>query len=216
MKSITPALALLLGACGAVATHSATALERQDDELRTLRAATSRGQNPAVLALLETAERELAAGRPEQASALLERALRIEPRNPTVWHYLGLASLELGNTAQADAMAAKSRSLVAGDRGLRDWASRTLIEPARSVIDNRRGRPDSAEQRRWPPSGAAAQTPRGAQSSAWRAVNDSYLARLQREQAALRDELSRARAAVELERRYYRRYRSNEAARRQR
>ena len=115
MKSIAPALALLLGVFGAVATHSATALERQDDELRTLRAATSRGQNPAVLALLETAERELGAGRPEQASALLERALRIEPRNPTAWHYLGLANLELGNTTQADAMAAKSRSLVAGD-----------------------------------------------------------------------------------------------------
>ena len=115
MKSIAPVLALILAALAAVATRSATALEREDDELRTLRAANSRGQNPAVLALLEAAERELGAGQPERASALLERALRIEPRNPTVWHYLGLASLELGNTAQADAMAAKSRSLVAGE-----------------------------------------------------------------------------------------------------
>ena len=140
MKSIAPALAVLLAAFGAVATHTATALEREDDELRTQRAATARGQNPVVLALLESAERELGAGRPEQASTLLERALRIEPRNPTVWHYLSLAHVELGNTPQAEAMAAKSRSLVAGDRGIRDWATRTLIEPARSYLDTGRDR----------------------------------------------------------------------------
>jgi predicted Zn-dependent protease len=126
--------------------------------------------------LAETAERELGAGQLEQASALLERALRIEPRNPTVWHYLGLASLELGNTAQADAMAAKSRSLVAGDAGnrrLRDWASRTLIEPARGVIDN------------------------------WR------------ERAARRAE-TRSQSIIIVDGRQYRRYGSNEPARRQR
>ena len=176
MKSIAPALALLLGAFGAVATHSATALERQDDELRTLRAATSRGQNPAVLALLETAERELGAGRPEQASALLERALRIEPRNPTAWHYLGLAHLELGHTTQAEAMAAKSRSLVAGDPAPRIFASRYATEPARSQADSARER-QVTEQRGWSPVEAATQAWRDVRSLAWR-ERDTAAARM--------------------------------------
>ena len=68
MKSLAPALALLLGAACAVAAHSAwppsSARHRR------------RSGNPAVLALLEAAEQELDAGRPEQASAFLERALQ--------------------------------------------------------------------------------------------------------------------------------------------
>lgn len=225
MKSIAPALALLLGVFGAVATHSATALERQDDELRTLRAATSRGQNPAVLALLETAERELGAGRPEQASALLERALRIEPRNPTAWHYLGLANLELGNTTQADAMAAKSRSLVAGDPPPRIFASRYATEPARS--DNRRER-QVTEQRGWSPVEAATQAWRDVRSLAWRErdaaadedmdvrgrATQGVAERARRERAA-RDEWIQEQAAAESERRSRNR-RSNEVVKRQR
>ena len=204
MKSIAPTLALLLGAFGAVATHSATALERQDDDLRTLRAAASRGQNPAVLALLETAERELGAGRPEQASALLERALRIEPRNPTVWHYLGRANLELGHTAQADAMAAKSRSLVAGDPPPRNFASRYATESARSSADNQRER-QVTEQRGWSPVEAATQAWRDVRSLAWR-ERDTAADRARRERAA-REEWIQQQAAAESERRYRNRVR---------
>jgi hypothetical protein len=228
MKSIAPALALLLGTLGTLATSPAAALERPGDELRTLRATTSRGQNPAVLALLDSAVGELAAGRPEQASALLERALRIEPRNPTAWHYLGVANLELGKPTQAEAMAAKSRSLVAGDRGLRDWASRTLIEPARTYVDSGRERPAGTEQRRWPPVEAAAQAWRDvrALTSRDRAVATERARREQadrvrreqaervREQAAQREERIQQRAAAESERRYRNRRGSNEGVRR--
>ena len=70
-------------------------------------------------ALLETAKRELTAGRPQQASLLLERSLQLEPGNPTAWHYLGVAQLEQGNYAQAEALAAKSHTLAATDRALR-------------------------------------------------------------------------------------------------
>ncbi len=204
MRSLAPALALLVGVLGTMAAGSATALERAD-ELRTLRAAAARGQNPAVLALLEKAEGELGAGRPEQAAALLEQALRIEPRNPTAWHFLGLANLGLGNSAQAEAMAAKSRSLVAGDEGIRDWASRTLVEPARSFVD--RGpaeRGDTAQQRRWPPVEAADQAWRDVRSFTWRDRNDAT-ERAHREREARRAEqqslrVEQARRA-ELERR---------------
>jgi hypothetical protein len=230
MKSIAPALALLLAAFGAGATQSATALERQDDELRTLRAATSRGQNPAVLALLETAERELGAGRPEQASALLERALRIEPRNPTVWHYLSLSRFELGHTTQAEAMAAKSRSLVAGEQAPRVFASRYATEPARSYADNRREQ-QVTEQRRWPPVEAAAQAWRDmrsfarregdaadedmdvrARAVAERTRREQAAERTRRERAARREEWIQQQAAAESERRNRNR-RSNEVRR---
>jgi tetratricopeptide (TPR) repeat protein len=108
MRSIAPFL-VVLGA-GAVATNSMAALENAE---------TSASGNPAVLALLQTAEQDLGAGRPNEAAILLERALRIEPRDATAWHYLGMARLEQGKFAQAEAMAAKSHSLAVDDRSLR-------------------------------------------------------------------------------------------------
>ena len=171
MESVAPVLALLLGAFSAVASASAAALERS---------AVSPGSNPAVLALLEAAEQDLNAKRPEQASMLLERALGIEPRNPAVWHYLALARLEQGNVAQAEAMAAKSRSLAEGDRALRARTAR-------------------------PAAGAALQTP----SRAVTRTNDA-----RRERPARRAEI-RARSLAEHARRQFRRYGSNEPARRQ-
>lgn len=112
---------LFTGLC-ALSVESLAAPERPDEDLWTAlglaRPAASRG-NTAVAALLDSAERELEAERPERASSLLERALRIEPQNPTVWHYLGVTRLAQGNHAQAEAMAAKSASLAAGDRTLR-------------------------------------------------------------------------------------------------
>jgi tetratricopeptide (TPR) repeat protein len=106
MRSIAPALASLLGAWFAFAANPATALESTR---------VADGRNAAALSLLETAKQDLNAGRAEQAAALIERALRIDPRNPALWHYLSLARLELGNSDQAAAMAAKSRSLTAHD-----------------------------------------------------------------------------------------------------
>ena len=137
MRTIAPALALLVGALSVVVADAVAAVERLSDEVRTVRGAdrplalSGRG-NEAVLALLESAERELRAGRPEQASVALERALRIEPRNPTVWHYLGLARLDLGDYAQAEVMASRSHSLAPTDRTLRAYNAR-LVATARQA-----------------------------------------------------------------------------------
>ena len=121
MKSI--AAVLLSGAFCAVAAESTAAPERPGNEPQTGfavdRAPVRSGESAAVAALLDSVDQELAAERPEQALALLERALRIEPRNAALWHYLGLANLELGHYARAEAMAAKSRSLAGGNRTLR-------------------------------------------------------------------------------------------------
>lgn len=122
MKSI--AAALLFGASCVVAAESTAAPERPGDETEAgsavPRAAAPRnGESAAVAALLDSVDRELAAARPDRALSLLERALRIEPQNPALWHYLALANLELGNYAQAEAMAAKSQNLSGGNRTLR-------------------------------------------------------------------------------------------------
>jgi len=135
MRSIAPALALLVGALSVIAVDAVAAVERLSDEVRagrfTNRPLTLSGRgNEAVQALLEDADRELAADRPQQASLLLERALRIEPRNPTVWHYLGLARLDAGDYVQAEAMASRSQSLAPDDWALRTRNAR-LVTTAR-------------------------------------------------------------------------------------
>jgi tetratricopeptide (TPR) repeat protein len=137
MRPIAPGLALLVAASSVLVADAIAAVERLSDDVRTVRGAerplalSGRG-NEAVLALLEDAERQLQAGRPEQASVALERALRIEPRNPTVWHYLALARLDLGDYAQAEVMASKSHSLAPADRALRGHNAR-LVALARQA-----------------------------------------------------------------------------------
>jgi tetratricopeptide (TPR) repeat protein len=59
-----------------------------------------------------------AAGRMDQAAASIERALRIEPRQPLLWLELGNIRLKEGNFAQAESMGRKALSLSTGDAGL--------------------------------------------------------------------------------------------------
>lgn len=143
-------LALLLGALCAVATQSIAAPERPSDASRAGQAverlaAARGGESAAVAALLDSVDRELAAERPQQALALLERALRIEPVNPALWHYLGLANLALGNHAQAEAMAAKSHSLAGGSRTLTARNAELTATALRA-----QGKPVSPASREWP------------------------------------------------------------------
>jgi len=73
---------------------------------------------PAALALLTEARTQANAGNDEQAAALLERALRIEPDNPWLWHRLAVLRLQQGEYGQAIACAAKSNGLGAGNSRL--------------------------------------------------------------------------------------------------
>ncbi|MGE0081144.1 MAG: tetratricopeptide repeat protein [Thiohalomonadaceae bacterium] len=74
--------------------------------------------NTAVLALLDTAHADLENGRFAAATAALERALRIEPRNPVLWQELARAHLREGNYTQAENFAARSNSWAGGNRAL--------------------------------------------------------------------------------------------------
>ena len=90
--------------------------------------------NTAVLTLLNKAHDQAAAGRMDAAGADLERALRIEPRNPVLWQELARVRLDQRQYRQAENLAAKSSALSAGNRYLRaeNWR---IIGEAR----NRRG-----------------------------------------------------------------------------
>lgn len=72
--------------------------------------------NPAVVELLAVAGDETSAGRLPQAIAMLERALRIEPRNPLLWQELARLHLRRGDYRQAEQLAARSNSWVGSNR----------------------------------------------------------------------------------------------------
>ena len=72
--------------------------------------------NRAVVALLERAQGDSYAGKQDASGALLERALRIEPRNPWLWHQLAQVRLTQGQYAQAITLARKSNSFAGKQR----------------------------------------------------------------------------------------------------
>ena len=74
--------------------------------------------NRAVIALLDRAQQDAEAGRPDAASATLERALRIEPRNARLWHELAQLRLAQGQYAQALSLAQKSNSFAGAQKHL--------------------------------------------------------------------------------------------------
>jgi Tfp pilus assembly protein PilF len=75
--------------------------------------------NSAVIALAKNARDDISAGQLGAAAANLERALRIEPRNPTLWHELARVSLHQGEPGQAVQFAGKSNSFAADNVELR-------------------------------------------------------------------------------------------------
>src|SRR5262245_49089845 len=111
MPSTAPRFAMLIAVLGAAAANVAAADGRSD----------------AALSLLDKARQSLSAGQADEAAVLIERALRIDPGNSTLWHYLSVARRELGDTAQADAMAAKSRSLAGAERNM---SARNAAQPS--------------------------------------------------------------------------------------
>lgn len=73
--------------------------------------------------LQKTAGEALTAGRFSQAEILVERALRLEPRNPELWHMMGRVKSGQSNPAQTVQFCLKSNSLAAGNSALtrRNW-----------------------------------------------------------------------------------------------
>lgn len=75
--------------------------------------------NHAVTVLADAARADAAGGKIDAAVASLERALRIEPRNPALWHELAKLRLQQGQYLQAEGLAAKSNGWAGGNKALR-------------------------------------------------------------------------------------------------
>ena len=87
-------------------------------------------KNSATLALLGTAKRQTEAGDLEAAAAVIERALRIEPANPGLWHQLAKIRFAQGQYSTAINLAAKSNSYARRNSELIS-RNRQLIQQAR-------------------------------------------------------------------------------------
>ena len=91
---------------------------------------TSSSPNETVLALLSQAKLQERAGQPERAAAVIERALRIDPKNAELWYRLALLRLQQGQYAQASSLAAKSKALAHSDPQLQR-KNETLMQQSR-------------------------------------------------------------------------------------
>lgn len=122
------ALALILGGCASV-KYPAPVSESAPAPVP---APAAPSGNAAVASLVSGARADVAAGRLVHAAASLERALRIEPRNPRLWQELARVRLRQGDYAQAESVAARSNSWAGADNRLRaeNWR---LIAQAREA-----------------------------------------------------------------------------------
>lgn len=110
------------------------------------------GTAPAVIALLAESDRRLDSGQPESAAASIERALRIAPTDPVLWHRLARIRLRQGQWDQAEALARKSLSLSAGAAELSslNWM---VIASARSALGDEAGARLARQKARTPGEG---------------------------------------------------------------
>lgn len=72
--------------------------------------------NPATLALRDESAVAARDGNSRQAVALLERAIRIEPRNPALWSDLARIQVNAGDIARAEQSARKAIALAGSSR----------------------------------------------------------------------------------------------------
>ena len=108
----------------------------------------ARAENTAVAGLMETARADAAAGKLSNAAAALERALRIEPRNPRLWQELARVRLQQRQFVQAESTAARSNSFAGTDSALRaeNWRLIAQSREARGDDDGARAARESAEK----------------------------------------------------------------------
>lgn len=96
------------------------------------------GTSPAVVALLDNAEKERMAGRMDHAAAAIERAVGLEPQNALLWSRLAAIRLAQGNWQQASVLASRSNSLARNNRPvqLQNWR---IIAQAKARMDDSAG-----------------------------------------------------------------------------
>ena len=86
----------------------------------------------AIAGLMDSARKDASSGKLGSAAASLERALRIEPRNPRLWHELAVIRLRQADYTQAENLAARSNTYAGADADLRA-ANQRVISDARAA-----------------------------------------------------------------------------------
>lgn len=127
------AVAVILGGCASV-QPPAPVSEPGSAPL----SGTAPTESAAVASLIHVARADVGSGRLAHAAASLERALRIEPRNPRLWQELARVRLMQGDYAQAESIAARSNAWAGNDEWLRaeNWR---LIAQARDARGDAEG-----------------------------------------------------------------------------
>jgi predicted Zn-dependent protease len=113
-------------------------------------APATRIENPAIALLMDTARTDSEAGRLANAAASLERALRIEPRNPRLWQELARVRLKQRDYGQVENLAARSNSWAGGDAALRaeNWRLIAQAREARGDAAGARAALETAERQK--------------------------------------------------------------------
>src|SRR6266446_2974214 len=140
------ALAAILGGCATVYTPPPGTAPAPAPAPES----AARIETIAIASLLDGARADTAAGRLANAAASLERALRIEPRNPRLWQELARVRLKQGDYAQAESTAARSNSWAGGDNQLRaeNWRLIARARDARGDAEGAKAALEAAERQR--------------------------------------------------------------------
>jgi predicted Zn-dependent protease len=146
MRIVLALLAVILGGCTTVYTPPPGTAPAPAPAPES----AARTETIAIASLLDGARADTAAGRLANAAASLERALRIEPRNPRLWQELARVHLKQGDYAQAESTAARSNSWAGGDSGLRaeNWRLIAQAREARGDAEGARSALEAAERQR--------------------------------------------------------------------
>jgi tetratricopeptide (TPR) repeat protein len=145
MRTLLALLAIGIAGCATVVPAPGTAPAPPLEQ-----APAARTENLAIAGLLDGARADAAAGRLANAAASLERALRIEPRNPRLWQELARVRLKQGDYAQAESTAARSNSWAGSDTALRaeNWRLIAHAREARGDAEGAKGALEAAERQR--------------------------------------------------------------------
>jgi len=101
---------------GCATTKQASVQLPGEDPQQTV--APDKNTSSAVISLLEKARDATTQGDYQRAEVLLERTVRIEPRNASLWHYLAKLRLHQARFSEAIGLAQKSNNLARSNNHL--------------------------------------------------------------------------------------------------
>jgi tetratricopeptide (TPR) repeat protein len=126
-------LLLALGGCASPAKKSGQPLPKAEPPPREVPQDQEKSAQPGPAAgLYNEAEKALVSGRAGDAEMLIERALRIEPRNPLYWYTLARAKFNQRLYAETIQLCRKVETLIG--KGLGSLASRNKALQAQARI----------------------------------------------------------------------------------